>query len=326
LEELKRDAKANDDETESEDDDEDGADDLDEDDEDDEDDEEGSELSLSDEGLDAIAASLKKQSAPGPKPKVPAPKAQGYALLEEPAFVPSKPSVRSSRRELAADDDLGDPTHLNEADSADKAAKKRSLRFHTSKIAATSARRAAARQERMGGDDDIPYRDRKAARDAALRKNGGGQEDGADLDGSEWTDKDRKRAREVMEGEEGDDGAVEGDDGYYDLVKRRRTEEKDAKKNEYDASVAARKAELDDVEAHSGPRSLTRAIEKNKGLTPHRSKSVRNPRVKKRERYEKAKRKVSSQRAVYKGGQGALGGAYQGEKSGISTVSKSRRF
>lgn len=34
-----------------------------------------------------------------------------------------------------------------------------------------------------------------------------------------------------------------------------------------------------------GPRSLTRAILKNRGLTPHRSKSVRNPRVKKRERY-----------------------------------------
>jgi hypothetical protein len=34
---------------------------------------------------------------------------------------------------------------------------------------------------------------------------------------------------------------VEGDDGYYDLVKRRRTEEKQAKKDEYDAGVAARK-------------------------------------------------------------------------------------
>ncbi len=80
------------------------------------------------------------------------------------------------------------------------------------------------------------------------------------------------------------------------------------------------------VDDHSGPRSLTRAIEKNRGLTPHRSKSVRNPRVKKRERYEKAKRKLGSQRAVYKGGQAALGGAYQGEKSGISTTVKSRHF
>ena len=71
----------------------------------------------------------------------------------------------------------------------------------------------------------------------------------------------------------------------------------------------------------SGPRSVSRAILKNKGLTPHRSKSVRNPRVKKRQRYEQAKKKVSSQKAVYKGGQ-ASAGQYEGEKTGISKVIK----
>ncbi len=35
--------------------------------------------------------------------------------------------------------------------------------------------------------------------------------------------------------------ADEGDDGYYELVKRRKTEEKQAKKDEYDEEVAARK-------------------------------------------------------------------------------------
>lgn len=78
-------------------------------------------------------------------------------------------------------------------------------------------------------------------------------------------------------------------------------------------------------ETADGPRSLTRAILKNKGLTPHRSKSVRNPRVKKRQRYEKAKKKVSSQKAVYKGGLAATG-KYEGEKSGISKVTKSVRL
>lgn len=72
----------------------------------------------------------------------------------------------------------------------------------------------------------------------------------------------------------------------------------------------------------NGPRSLTRAILANKGLTPHRPKSVRNPRVKKRQKFEKAKRKVSSQKAVYKGGIGDVG-RYEGEKSGISKVIKS---
>lgn len=79
---------------------------------------------------------------------------------------------------------------------------------------------------------------------------------------------------------------------------------------------------LDDGEA-AGPRGLTRAILANKGLTPHRPKSVRNPRVKKRLKFEKAKKKVSSQKAVYKGGLSESGGRYDGERSGISKVVKS---
>ena len=55
---------------------------------------------------------------------------------------------------------------------------------------------------------------------------------------------------------------------------------------------------MEDDEGADGPRALTRAILKNKGLTPKRAKSVRNPRVKKRLRYEKAQKRVASQRAV----------------------------
>lgn len=76
-------------------------------------------------------------------------------------------------------------------------------------------------------------------------------------------------------------------------------------------------------ESHDGPRSLTRAILTNKGITPHRPKAVRNPRVKKRQKFEKAKKKLASQQAVYKGGLSQTGGRYGGEKSGISKVVKS---
>lgn len=79
-------------------------------------------------------------------------------------------------------------------------------------------------------------------------------------------------------------------------------------------------------ETGTGPRSLTRAILANKGLTPHRPKSVRNPRVKKRMRFDKAQKKVASQKAVYKGGVSATGGRYEGEKTGISKVVKSVRL
>lgn len=77
--------------------------------------------------------------------------------------------------------------------------------------------------------------------------------------------------------------------------------------------------EGDDEEAEGGPRSLTRAILKNKGLTPSRSKSVRNPRLKKRIKFDEAKKKIRSQKAVFQGGLAASGGRYDGESSGISS-------
>jgi U3 small nucleolar RNA-associated protein 3 len=92
----------------------------------------------------------------------------------------------------------------------------------------------------------------------------------------------------------------EGEDGYYELVKRAKKERKDGKKREYEYSRLDGRfdrmvllisysdklpSRMDIVQDDaSGPRSLTRAILKNKGLTPRRAKSVRNPRVKKRER------------------------------------------
>lgn len=81
----------------------------------------------------------------------------------------------------------------------------------------------------------------------------------------------------------------------------------------------------DETETADGPRALTRAILKNRGLTPHRPKAVRNPRVKKRQKFEKAKKKVSSQKAVYKGGIGDPAN-YEGERSGISKVVKAVRL
>ena len=80
---------------------------------------------------------------------------------------------------------------------------------------------------------------------------------------------------------------------------------------------------LDDDDEAGGPRALTRAILKNRGLTPHRSKSVRNPRVKKRQKFDKAKKVLASQKAVFKGGDASR---YEGERTGISTVVKSVRF
>lgn len=83
----------------------------------------------------------------------------------------------------------------------------------------------------------------------------------------------------------------------------------------------------DDSIEEGGHRSINRQIEKNRGLTPRRPKAVRNPRVKKRQKFDKATKKLGSVRAVFKGGQSSLQGGYEGEKSGISShLVKSRSF
>jgi len=62
---------------------------------------------------------------------------------------------------------------------------------------------------------------------------------------------------------------------------------------------------------------------KNKGLTPKRSKSVRNPRVRK-DKNSRRREEVGIAEAIYKGGVDV--GRYGGEESGISKVVKSTRL
>ncbi|KAL1748059.1 Sas10 C-terminal domain-containing protein [Schizophyllum fasciatum] len=265
------------------------------------------------------AATPATDKPPKKKRKTAAAKAAPVFDLVEPEFEPSSKAAASEAPDDAADA-YGEPVALQHADEADKRARKRSLRFYTARIESKSAKREGARQAAMGGDDDIPYRERRKeretreAREAAKRALGQGGEDLA-ADG-EGGDEDA----DAMDVDEGP-----ADDGYYDLVKRASKSKKAAKKAAHDADVAAAREALmgDDDDAASGPRAPTRAILANKGLTPKRAKAVRNPRVKKRMRFEKAQRKVASQRAVYKGGLAATGGRYEGEKSGISKVVKS---
>ncbi|KAG6850725.1 hypothetical protein H0H93_009348 [Arthromyces matolae] len=229
--------------------------------------------------------------------------------LVEPDFVSSKASSRNILDSVLTDA-FGEATSLQHADAADKSARRKTLQFHTSRIESTSARRKGARSQALGGDDDLPYRERRKEKDARLirentRSRGQGGEDLEDIGRGQADDGDHSK----------------GPDGYYDLVKKTAKNKKEQKQAEYDAMVEAARPDFSEDDA-TGPRSLTRAILANKGLTPHRAKSVRNPRVKKRLKFEKAKKKLSSQKAVYKGGL-AETGRYDGERSGISKVVKS---
>ncbi|KIM22783.1 hypothetical protein M408DRAFT_279574 [Serendipita vermifera MAFF 305830] len=247
--------------------------------------------------------------------------------LEEPEFVPASAlnGVSKSKSKSKAMDGtsaFGEYTSLDATDAQDKSARKKSLRFHTSRIESAASRRANARGAAMQGDNDIPYREREKQREEREAKESKRRAEkgllgagGEDLE-EESVGRGVKRPRD--EEDEGDVGV----DGYYELVKRQKREEKAEKQAQYDAQKAAEKAarEGDDLDdGQGGPRSLTRAILKNKGLTPSRSKSVRNPRVKKRMKYDEAKKKIRSQKAVYKGGLASTGGKYLGEASGIST-------
>ena len=183
-------------------------------------DEELDDLEDEEEDIEPVATKTSKSKKDGKK-------SSKSALLEEPEFVPASKSKRlSSQKSIFDDEDMGDLTELSASEQAERSAKKRSLRFHTSKIAATSARRAAAREARLQGDEDVPYKNRQAARDAALQRNSARGTGGEDLDGEDWSEKDKKRAREAMDQDDGDD--------YYETVKRRRTDEKEAKQQAHD--------------------------------------------------------------------------------------------
>ncbi|KLJ07361.1 hypothetical protein EMPG_17170 [Blastomyces silverae] len=107
------------------------------------------------------------------------------------------------------------------------------------------------------------------------------------------------------------------------MVAARSKQKKADKQNLADAHAAAgregkgARVRFEETVGEDGKRAITYAIEKNKGLTPKRSKDVRNPRVKKKKKYEAKKKKLGSIRQVYKGGEGR--GGYGGELTGIKT-------
>ena len=229
-----------------------------------------------------------------------------------------KRTVQSSHKDEADDSsDIGDATSLTPAEAAEKAARnKKTLRFYTSQIAQKSNKRGAAGRD-AGGDADLPYRERlrdKQARlqaEAEKRGQKGGRSKGEDLGGE--SDEDDRATVPALK------GATADDEDYYDLVSSAAAKRKADK-----AALAALHAQaaaeggvvrIVEEEGEGGKRAISYAIEKNKGLAPKRKKDVRNPRVKKRKKFEEKKKKLGSVRPVYKGGEGR--GGYKGELTGI---------
>lgn len=237
----------------------------------------------------------------------------------------AKPEARSKSKKMKSrletvtadgeDSDFGEETELDAHDLAEKAKRKKSLRFYTSQIAQKANKRGAAGRN-AGGDDDIPHRERLRDRQARLNAEAEsrGKKQNAERDelGGDSDEEDRRQAKELR-------GEVDNDDEYYDMVAAKSHKKKSDKKALADAHKEAalqggRVIEKEEV-GPDGKRAISYAIEKNKGLTPHRKKDVRNPRVKKRKKYDEKKKKLASMKPVYKGGEGR--GGYGGELTGI---------
>ena len=227
----------------------------------------------------------------------------------------SKRSKRLSSRDInkSANSDFDEEAALTAHEAAEKEKRKKSLRFYTSQIAQKANKRGVAGRN-AGGDDDIPYRERLKDRQARLnaqaeRRGQHNANPGADL-GGESDEEDARQARQIR-GEE--------DNDYYDLIASRTARKKSDKaalaEAQRQAALQGGQVMQEAVIGPDGKRKITYAIEKNKGLTPHRKKEVRNPRVKKRKKFDEKKKKLGSIKPVYKGGEGR--GGYGGELTGI---------
>jgi U3 small nucleolar RNA-associated protein 3 len=206
-----------------------------------------------DEGLDEDeleellkdAASAKKsritQEPPKKKQKTSSKTSNSAPVFDlvEPDFASSKPTSSRAQLDAGNSDAYGEATSLQHADAADKSARKKSLRFHTSKIESASARRQGARNQAVGGDDDLPYRERRKEKEARLAKEAVAKargQGGEDLDDTEPERKAEKRRRDEDSGGEQE---ADGPDGYYELIKKRSKEKKEQKQADYDAFQAA---------------------------------------------------------------------------------------
>lgn len=234
----------------------------------------------------------------------------------------SKPSKHSIKAPIKAaedsDSDFGEQTALTSHEATEKAKRKKSLRFYTSQIAQKANKRDAAGRD-AGGDADLPHRERLKDRQARLNAEAEArgkkpkESTKGEALGGPSDEEDHAAAKELRNGS--------GPEDYYDLIASRSADKKASK-----AALAAAQAQAEkeggvvrvvEEETVDGKRAISYAIEKNKGLAPRRKKDVRNPRVKKRKKFEEKKKKLGSIRQIYKGGEGR--GGYGGESTGIKT-------
>ncbi|CAH1772813.1 unnamed protein product [Owenia fusiformis] len=105
---------------------------------------------------------------------------------------------------------------------------------------------------------------------------------------------------------------------YYNMMKSGKVPRgEDAILEESDVVGEDRMMEEEEDVEEDGKRGITRQIEKNRGLTPNRKKENKNPRVKNRIKYRKAKIRRKGQLREYKPEMEKYGGEISGIRAGL---------
>lgn len=171
-----------------------------------------------------------------------------------------------------------------------------------------------------GGDEDLPKRatlgERRAHYDAiaAKRSARAASEDGDD--DMEFDLAPGRGKRRMPAGEE---------DDFYAQAKEAAAERKRSRAESHRAPATL--PPMPDQDAGDYARPISYEIQKNRGLTPHRRKDLKNPRKKNRVKFAKALVRRSG--AVQDGSANRPGGnaAYAGEATGVkSKITKSRKL
>jgi U3 small nucleolar RNA-associated protein 3 len=119
-----------------------------------------------------------------------------------------------------------------------------------------------------------------------------------------------------------EDAEGDAEEGILEAFSKRKKEFQSLKKEHYTAEP--RYGGVEEAVDGDSKRAASYEIMKNKGLTPHRKKANRNPRVKKREAYDKAVvRRKGQVRDVISGAAATYGGELTGIKANIA---RSRRI
>ncbi|KAG5359749.1 Something about silencing protein 10 [Yarrowia sp. C11] len=243
---------------------------------------------------------------------------------EDELALPTSFKAKKSKSKISAVPDYGEHA-INDVDQADKDRRKRDLRFYTAKIDKQARGRE---QEEIEGDADLPYQDRWYERQQQLKEKQAahikdtGEHDLFDS-GDEGGSADDYQEMPSKKSAAGDDDEEDVDE-FVAALKAKKQQRKADREAMHEVYLDAKKGKIDvDKLDENGKRAINYQILKNKGLTPHRKKENRNSRVKKRIKYEKAKKKLASTRAVYK----QPTGAYAGEKTGIKkNLARSTKF